>query len=101
MSYKRSGKLKLLFWLAFVAVFIYITILSIIIQTFILPDTPAIELPTEKITYILILYGIMALTALAGTVISIFISNQRYMKIFGILIFVIIASVIAGKSILG
>ena len=101
MSYKRSGKITLLFWLAFTTIFLYITILSIILQTFILPDTPPMELPTERVTAILILYGIMALTALGGTVISIFIANQRYMRIFGVFVFIIFASIIAGKSILG
>ena len=87
--------------MSFTTIFLYITILSIILQTFVLPDTPPMELPTEKVTYILILYGIMAMTALGGTVISIFIANQRYMRIFGVLVFIILASIIAGKSILG
>ena len=101
MSYRRSGKITLLFWLAFATIFLYITIVSIILQTFVLPDTPPMELPTDKVTAILIMYGIMALTALIGTVVSIFIANRRYMRIFGVLIFVILASVIVGKSVLG
>ena len=99
--HKRSMKIKLLFWLAFITIFLYITILSIIFVTFILPDTPPMELPTERVTAILIMYGIMALTALIGVVISIFISNHRYMRLFGVLIFIILSSVILGKSILG
>jgi len=101
MSYKRSGRIKILFWLSFGTVFIYLWILSIIIQTFILPKTPPMELPTDRVTMILILYGIMALMALSGTVISIFINNRRYMRIFGVFIIVIFASIIVGKSILG
>ena len=101
MITKRSPKIKLLFWLSFATVFLYITIIFILLQTFVLPDEAPLELPTQRVTTILILYGIMALTALIGTVLSIFISNRKYMKLFGAFIIIIFGSIIVGKSILG
>ena len=64
-------------------------------------EGPRMELPQEQIALIFILYGILILFVLAGTVISIFINNRRYMNRFGVMTLLIFVSFLAGKSVFG
>jgi len=79
---------------------IFIWIIWIVVQTFIL-STPQMEFPEDRIALIFILYGVLVLFVLAGTVISIFINNKRYTNRFGALFLVIFISFLVGKSIFG
>jgi len=79
---------------------IFIWIIWIVVQTFIL-SSPQMELPEDRITLIFILYGLLVLFVLAGTVISIFINNKRYTNRFGALFLIIFISFLIGKSIFG
>ncbi len=98
---KRSGKVQFLFWLFLFSIFLYIWIVWVALQTFVLPDTALQELPEDKIALLFILYGILVLSTLAGTVVSIFIENKRYINRFGALFLIIFISFLAGKSIFG
>ncbi len=97
---KQSGKVQMLFWLFFFSVMIFIWIVWIAAQTFIFGG-PTIELPEEQIALIFILYAILILFVLAGTVISVFINNKRYINRFGFLTLLIFVTFLAGKSIFG
>jgi len=98
---KHSGKVQFLFWLFSFAVMLYIWIVWTALQTFVLVEGPLEELPQEKIALIFILYGLLALSTLAGTVISIFIGNKRYTNRFGAMFLIIFITFLAGKSIFG
>lgn len=98
---KRSGKVQFLFWLFSFAIMLYIWIVWTVVQTFLLVDGPLEELPQEKVALIFILYGLLALCTLAGTVISIFIGNKRYSNRFGAMFIIIFVSFLAGKSVFG
>ncbi len=97
---KRSGKVQVLFWLFSFSVILFIWIVWTAVQTFML-EGPRMELPQEQIALIFILYGILILFVLAGTVISIFINNRRYMNRFGVMTLLIFVSFLAGKSVFG
>jgi hypothetical protein len=98
---KRSGKIRLLFWLFVVSLFLYLWIVWIAVATFILPETPPLEFPADRVGMMFILYGILIFTSLAGVVISIFINNGRYMKLFSALVMTIFATIMAGKGLFG
>jgi len=97
---RHSGKVQTLFWLFSFSIMIFIWIIWIVVQTFIL-STPQTELPEDRITLIFILYGMLVLFVLAGTVVSIFINNKRYTNRFGALFLIIFISFLLGKSIFG
>ncbi len=97
---KQSGKVQTLFWLFSFSVMLFLWILWTVVQTFLL-ERPGIELPQERIALIFILYGLLILAVLAGTVISVFIDNRRYSRRFGAMTLFIFLSFLAGKSIFG
>ncbi len=90
----------MLFWLFTFSFIIFVWIVWIALQTFVLSE-PTLELPQEPIALIFILYGILILFVLAGTVVSIFINNRRYANRFGFLTLLIFISFLAGKSLFG
>jgi len=79
---------------------IFIWIIWIVVQTFIL-SASQMEVPEDRVALIFILYGMLVLFVLAGTVISIFINNKRYTNRFGALFLIIFISFLIGKSIFG
>ena len=97
---RHSGKVQALFWLFSFSVMIFIWIIWIVVQTFIL-STPQMELPEDRVALIFILYGVLVLFVLVGTVVSIFINNKRYTNRFGALFLIIFISFLVGKSIFG
>jgi uncharacterized metal-binding protein len=98
---RHSGKVQFLFWLFSFAVMLYLWIVWIVAQTFLFADGPLEELPQEKVALIFILYGLLALSTLAGTVVAIFIGNKRYTNRFGAMFLVIFITFLAGKSLFG
>ncbi len=90
----------MLFWLFSFSVMLFIWIVWTAVQTFMF-EGPRMELPQEQIALIFILYGVLVLFVLAGTVISVFINNRRYMNRFGVMTLFIFISFLAGKSIFG
>ena len=97
----RSGKIQFLFWTAFFAIMLYIWIVTIGLQTFVLPDEKPIELPQDTILLMFILYGFLAVCVLAGTIISTMINNRFYMKFFSIFMMVGLATLLTTRSMFG
>ncbi len=97
----RSGKVQFLFWTAFFALMLYLWLIIIGLQTFVLPDEMPLELPQNVITLMFILYGLFIIVVLAGTVVAAMIDNKFYRKFFGIMIIIGLVSVLAAKGMFG
>ncbi len=66
----RSGKIQFLFWTAFFSVLIYLWIVAVGLQTFVLPDEKLMELPQDVVVLMFVLYGFLIIAVLAGTIVS-------------------------------
>ncbi len=97
----RSGKVQFLFWTAFFAVMLYLWLITIGVQTFVLPDEMPLEMPQNVVTLMFILYGLFIVVVLAGTVISAMIDNKFYRNFFGTMIILGLVSVLAAKGMFG
>jgi len=97
----RSGKIQFLFWTAFFSSMLYIWIVTIGLQTFVLPDEKPLELPQEVILLMFVLYGFLAVALVAGTIISTMINNRYYMKFFSIFMMVGLATLLATRAMFG
>ena len=97
----RSGKIQFLFWTAFFSVILYIWIVTVGLQTFVLPDEKPMELPQNVIVLMFVLYGLFAICVLTGTIISIMINNTFYTKFFGSLVMIGLVTLLATKSMFG
>ncbi len=97
----RSAKIQFLFWTAFFSVLLYIWIVTVGLQTFVLPDERPMELPEDVIRLIFILYGLLAVSLLIGTIVSTMINNRFYMKFFGAMMIIGLATLLATKGIFG
>ena len=97
----RSAKIQFLFWTAFFSVLLYVWIVTVGLQTFVLPDIKPIELPEDVIGLMFILSGLLALSLLTGTIVSTMINNAYYMKFFGIMVMVGLATLLTTKSMFG
>ncbi len=100
MTY-RSGKIQFLFWAFFFSVLLYIWIVAVGVQTFILPDEPPTELPSQIVGLMFILFGLLIITTLSGNVVAIMIGNKHYTRLFGAMTIVVFASMIAIKGAYG
>ena len=98
---RRGGKIQFLFWAFFFSVMLYLWIITIGIQTFILPDEKPLEPPQNVISLMFILYGFLILTTLSGTVVSIMIGNRRYINLFGAMVIVVFSTIVLAKGIFG
>jgi len=97
----RSGKIQFLFWTAFFSVWLYISIVTIGLQTFVLPDEKPMALPQDIVLLMFVLYGFLALAVLAGTVISTMINNRYYMKFFSIFMMLGLGTLVGTKGMFG
>jgi hypothetical protein len=97
----RSGKIQFLFWTAFFAVMLYLWLIIIGVQTFVLPDEMPLEMPQNVVTLMFILYGLFIVVVLVGTVVAAMIDNKFYRKFFGTMIILGLVSVLAAKGIFG
>ncbi|MEA3456321.1 MAG: hypothetical protein U9R26_07415 [Campylobacterota bacterium] len=97
----RSGKIQFLFWTSFFSVLLYLWIVAIGLQTFVLPAEKPMELPQETIGLIFILYGFLVVAALGGTIVSIMIDNKFYTKFFGGMVIIVFATIIASRGMFG
>jgi len=97
----RSGKIQFLFWTAFFSVILYFWIVAVGVQTFVLPDEKPMVLPQNVIMLMFILYGLLAVAVLAGTIISTMINNTFYMKFFSIFMMVGLATLLTTRSMFG
>lgn len=94
----RSGKIQFLFWTAFFAVMLYIWIVAVGLQTFVLPDEKPMELPQHVVLLMFVLYGLLAVALVAGTIISTMINNRFYMKFFSIFMISGLATLLIARS---
>ena len=97
----RSGKIQFLFWTAFFSVVLYLWIVAVGLQTFVLPDEKPMALPQNVIMLMFVLYILLAVSALAGTIISTMINNKFYIKFFGSVMLVGLATLLAAKGMFG
>jgi len=97
----RSGKMQFLFWAAFFSVMLYLWIIAVGLQTFVLPDEKPLEMPYDVVRLMFVLYGLLAVTAVAGTFVAILIDNRYYRNFFGGVMMVGLASLIGAKSLFG
>ena len=97
----RSGKIQFLFWTAFFSVMLYIWIVTVGLQTFVLPDEKPLELPQEVILLMFVLYGLLAVALVAGTIISTMINNRYYMKFFSIFMMLGLATLLTTRMMFG
>ncbi len=97
----RSGKIQFLFWAFFFSTMIYLWIVAVGFQTFILPDEKPLEMPQNVIVLLFLLYGFLTITTLAGLIISVMINNKHYTRLFSGLIILIFATIMASKGIFG
>ncbi len=98
---RRSGKVQFLFWSFFFSILLYLWILWIGGRTFLFHEGPIMRLPEQEVTLLFILYGFLILTTLSGTIVSIMIGNQRYIRRFGGMVILLFATIVAAKGIFG
>jgi len=97
----RSGKIQFLFWTAFFSILLYLWLAAVGLQTFVLPNEPPMEFPTQVATLMFILFGLLIVTTLAGVVVSMMISNRFYIRFFSGMTIFIFASMVFAKSFFG
>ena len=97
----RSGKVQFLFWTAFAAVVLYLWIVTVGLQTFVLPDEKPMHLPQDTVLLMFVLYGLLAVAVVAGTIISTMINNSFYQKFFSVFVIVALLTLLATKSMFG
>jgi hypothetical protein len=97
----RSGKIQLLFWTAFFSVVLYIWLVTVGLQTFVLPDEKPMEVPQNVVMLMAVLFGLWAIAVLVGTIISTMINNKFYMKFFSIFMMVGLATLLTTRSMFG
>ena len=97
----RSGKIQLLFWMAFFSVLLYLWIVSVLLQTFVLPDEKPMEVPQNVVMLMFALFGLLAVGLLGGTVISAMINNRYYIRFFSIFMMLSLATLVAIRSLFG
>ncbi len=97
----RSAKIQFLFWTAFFSVVLYIWIVTIGLQTFVLPDEKPMELPQNVLFLMFVLYGFLAVCVLSGTIISTMINNRYYIKFFSIFMMLCLVTLLATRSMFG
>jgi len=100
MTY-RSGKIQFLFWAFFFSVLLYIWLIAVGMQTFVMPDEPPTELPSQVVGLMFTLFGFLIVTTLAGNVVAIMIGNRHYTRLFGAMTIIVFGSMIAIKGIYG
>ena len=97
----RSAKIQFLFWTAFFSVVLYLWIVTVGLQTFVLPDEKPMHLPQETVLLMFVLYGLLAVGVVAGTIIAIMINNAFYRKFFGVFVMLALATLLSAKSTFG
>lgn len=97
----RSGKIQFLFWLAFFSVFVYLWMVAVGLQTFVLPDEKPTTLPQNETLLMFILFGFSVIMNLTGTFVAMMIGNRFYIRFFGVVTIVLFVSLLFAKSYFG
>jgi len=93
----RGGKVRFLFWSALFAVFLYLWILILGAQAFVFGKHPS----DHTVAALFILYGLLILTELAGTIVAILIGNRFYTSFFGAAVMITFGTLMAAKAVWG
>ncbi len=97
----RSGKIQFLFWSAFFSVFVFLWIAAVWFQIFILPEKVPDHVPPDAVVLFFILYGVLALLVMGGTLVSVLVNNRFYRIFFGSMAVVMFGSMMIAKSMYG
>lgn len=97
----RSGKIQFLFWTAFFSVMVYLWLITIGFQTFVLPDEKPMHFPENIVTLMFLLYGLLIILILSGTIVAAMIDNRYYMRFFGGLLILSFATFLFAKGMFG
>lgn len=97
----RSGKIQFLFWMAVASVILYLWIVAVGLQTFVLPDEKPMHFSQNVIILLFVLYGLLAVALVAGTLISTMLNSAFYQKLFGFMMFIALVTLLATKSLFG
>jgi len=97
----RSGKIQFLFWMAFLAVVLYLWLVAVGLQTFVLPDEKPMHLPQDIVVLLFVLFGLLAVCIVAGTLVAIMVNNTFYRKFFGVFVILALATVLVTKGMFG
>ncbi len=97
----RSGKMQFLFWTAFFSVMLFLWLIGVGLQTFVLPEEMPLEIPHDVIILMFVLYGLFIVAVLIGTVVAAMIDNKFYRNFFGVLILVRFGSLLLAKGMFG
>jgi hypothetical protein len=100
MTY-RSGKIQFLFWDFVFASMLYLWIVAVGLQTFLLPDEPPMEFPSNVVGLLFVLFGLLVFATVAGNVVAVMIGNRHYTRLFGAMTIVVFGTMIAVKGIFG
>jgi hypothetical protein len=100
MTY-RSGKIQFLFWDFAFAVMLYLWIVAVGLQTFVLPDEPPMEFPTDVVGLLFVLFGLLVFATVAGNVVAVMIGNRYYTRLFGGMTIAVFGTIIAAKGMFG
>jgi hypothetical protein len=98
---KRSPKIVFLFWNFVICIILYLWIITIGIQTFILPEQKPLNMPQEIVGLMFALYGILIFLTVAGLIVSTMIGNSGYSKKFSGFVMIIFLTIITAKAIFG
>jgi len=97
----RSGKIQFLFWTAFFSMLLYLWIVAVGLQTFILPDEKPMHLPQDVVFLMFVLYGMLSVLVVMGTIIATMIDSKIYRKFFGTFVIVALLTLLGAKSMFG
>ena len=98
---RHSGKMQFLFWAMFFAIFFYLWIVWIGVETFILPDEKPLHFPQNVIILMFTLYGFLIISTLSGVVVSIMVGNRRYINFFGGMALLVFGTIVFTKGLFG
>lgn len=97
----RSAKVQFLFWVSFFSVMLYLAIVTIGFQTFVYPNEMPLHIPENSILLLFLMYGLLGVLLLAGTIISTMINNRYYMRFFSISMIVGLVTLLFTKGMFG
>lgn len=97
----RSAKIQFLFWTAFFTVLLYLWIVAVGFQSFVLPHEKPMHLPQDAVLLLFMLYGLLALCTVTGMIVAIMINNAFYRKFFGAFIILALATILVVKEMFG
>jgi len=97
----HSPKKKLLFWFFIVAIFIFLWLLWLGVDVYILTKNPLSHIDGSRAIMMATLAVILIVLLVAGLVISTMLGNKRYSRYFSVFIGVLFISLLMVRTIFG